>query len=32
MDLLAIDHFVLRKSAQPTLLREGELPAAFALD
>jgi carbamoyltransferase len=32
MDLLAIDHFVLRKSAQPTRTREGELPAAFALD
>jgi carbamoyltransferase len=32
MDLLVVDHFVLRKSAQPALAGEGELPSAFALD
>ncbi len=32
MDLLVIDHFVLRKSAQPNAASEGELPSAFELD
>jgi carbamoyltransferase len=32
MDLLVIDHFVLRKSAQPNAAVEGALPTAFGLD
>jgi carbamoyltransferase len=32
MDLLVIDHFVLRKSAQPNAAAEGALPTAFGLD